>query len=202
MSIKTLETTELVVGFPHQTALFQKFKSQAPLQNNRIYHVEVKLKQNPVFTSSFITALTPLHATVKEIRRDLGDFAKDVDDIEILSVIYETSLLAEEFDTEDTQLEPAGIIKTQKKWARYTTDIEIVEVVYLGMAKKFGTFKKSIGELNVSDTQNLTGLANLLKRFKTKVEEAETALTGTGSGTVGSFVKASNNYIYSERGTF
>lgn len=202
MALEMIETKELVVGLPHQQALFRKYQSQPVLEANRIYKMNLKFKHQPLVELKFTTTLDPCLATVKEIKRDLGKFIEEVADEVLLKIIFENSQLVEDLAGDGADLSGDSLLKVKKKWVRFKTDCDLVETIYLGMAKDFGTFKKVIGDITISNTQNLPGLETLLKRFKDKVQEAEDELAGSSGNFVSSFVKASNTYTYSERGTF
>ena len=197
-----VETNETVVGLPHQTSLFKRYGKQEWLVSNRVYRLQVTLKGQEPTETHFTSLLSPCLATVKEIRRDTGKYTEDMSDEEILAWIYEMSLHVEELDSDDTELDAAGLLKQKKRWVRYRTDCELIETIYLGLSKNYGTFKKSVGDLSISNEQDLPLLDTLLKRFQQKADEAEALITGASGTTVASFVKASNTSTYDERGTF
>ena len=123
-------------------------------------------------------------------------------DDEILAWIYELSQRVEDLDSDDTELEGDALLKQKKIWVRYQVDCELIETIYLGLAKGYGTFKKTMGDLSVSNNQELPVLETLLKRFKKKADDAESKITGGDASPMSSFVKAANTYTYTERGTF
>ena len=198
----TLETSEVVVGFPHQPSLFKRYGKTELLVGNRVYRLQVALKGQEPTQTHFTSFLSPCLSTVKEIRRDLGKFIEEVSDEEILAWIYELSQRVEDLDSDDTELEGDALLKQKKIWVRYQVDCELIETIYLGLAKGYGTFKKTMGDLSVSNNQELPVLETLLKRFKKKADDAESKITGGDASPMSSFVKASNTYTYTERGTF
>ena len=197
-----VETNKVVVGLPHQSSLFKRYGKEERLVANRVYRLQVTLKGEEPHETHFTTVLSPCLATIKEIRRDTGKYTEEVSDEDILAWIYEMSQRVEDLDSEDTELDDAGLLKQQKRWVRYQTNCELIETVYLGLAKNYGTFKKTVGDLSISNAQNLPALDALLKRFQQKADEAEALITGASSSPVASFVKASNSYTYDERETF
>lgn len=197
-----VETNEVVVGLPHQPSLFKRYRKEERLVANRIYRLQVTLKGEKPYETHFTTVLSPCLATIKEIRRDTGKYTEEVSDEDILAWIYEMSRRVEDLDREGTALDDAGLLKQQKNWVRYQTNCELIETVYLSLAKNYGTFKKTVGDLSVSNAQNLPALETLLKRFQQKADEAEALITGANSSPVASFVKASNKHSYNEREKF
>ena len=79
--------------------------------------------------------------------------------------------------------------------------MDFVYAAYLTLSQKKGSISKTIGELSISQVFSVPALDNMLKAFKNKLKAVEDELTGY-ENSVASFVKATNNYSYSERSSF
>lgn len=200
-------------------ALYKKYTSIQKLKFNNRYNIHIKLN-NKNIDWSFTTRLTPMFSTVKKIKEDIGEFIQGFTEEYIMSVIHNNSweilnrvnesleddtvsegMIIEDFiapNNENEYISPNRIIS---KWVKIKTEIDLIYARYYGISYNYGSVKKTIGDISIEKSTKLPYIDELLKRLKKDLEDTEEAIFG-GINFIGSAVKGSTNYQYSERGTF
>lgn len=200
----TKDSKTKVAGYSSQkNVMFTINADKDYLKANNIYRTQIRFKNGEKFEWKHVSKIEPLLVSVTKIRNDTGELLVDVSDEQIARTIYYNSfevceLTEEEFA--DISADDDNY-KTRCQWVRYKTNMDFVYAAYLTLSQKKGSISKSIGELSISQTFSVPALDNMLKAFKTKLKTAEDALTGYENSVL-SFVKAGNNYSYSERASF
>lgn len=201
-------------------ALYKKYTSVQKLNFNNRYKIHIKINDKDI-DWQFVTRFTPMFCTVKKNQEDIGEFIQGFTEEYILSVIHRNSWeivnrinealeddeASEGMSIEDTitadpttneYISPNRIIS---KWVKIKTEIDLIYARYYGISYNYGSVKKEIGDISIEKSTKLPYIDELLKRLKEELEDAEEAIFG-GINFIGSAVKGSTNYQYSERGTF
>lgn len=201
-------------------ALFQKYTSVQKINFNNRYKIHLKMDDVDI-DWSFTTRLTPLFCTSKKILEDIGEFIQGFTEEYINSKIHRNSweillrineALEDDEASEDIRIEnpikpdvttneytsPNRIVS---KWVKIKTEIDLIYARYYGISYNYGTITKTIGDVTVSKTTKLPYIDELLKNLKKDLESTEEAIFG-GTNLSKGFIKGSNSYTYSERGTF
>jgi len=201
-------------------ALYKRYASVEKLKFNNRYKVRIKLK-NQEINWQFTTKLTPLFCTNQKIREDIGEFIQGFTDEYILSMIHRNSweivkrineALEDDDASENMRLEDAiapnpdnneyeSPNRSVSKWVRIKTEIDLIYARYYGISYNYGSVRKTIGDISIEKATKLPYIDELLKRLNKDLAAAEEAIFG-GINFIGSAIKGSINYQYSERGTF
>ncbi len=201
-------------------ALYKKYTSVQKLNFNNRYRIHIKINDKDI-DWQFVTKLTPMFSTVKKIQEDIGEFIQGFTEEYIISVIHRNSweiinrineALEDDDASENMSIEdpinpdsetneyvsPNRIVS---KWVRIKTEIDLIYARYYGISYNYGSVTKTIGDITIEKSTKLPYIDELLKRLNEELETTEEAIFG-GINFIGSAVKGSINYQYSERGTF
>ena len=201
-------------------ALYKKYTSVQKLNFNNRYKIHIKINDKDI-DWQFVTVFTPMFSTVKKIKEDIGEFIQGFTEEYILSVIHKNSweivnrinealeddeasegMLIEDPIVADPEtneyISPNRIVS---KWVKLKTEIDLIYARYYGISYNYGSVKKEIGDISIEKSTKLPYIDELLKRLKDELDDAEEAIFG-GINFIGSAIKGSINYQYSERGTF
>ena len=143
----------------------------------------------------------------KKIYEDIGEFLEGFTEEYINSMIYRNSNevielideLAEqgiqnvhyEIDSDGNYI---GDNRAIKNWVKFKTEIDLILARYFGISYKYGTVKKTVGDITIEKSTKLPYIDNLLDRLKKQFQEADDVIKGVNS--VVSTVKAIVNYKY------
>lgn len=201
-------------------ALYKKYTSVQKLNFNNRYKIHIKVNDKDI-DWQFVTKLTPMFCTVKKIQEDIGEFIQGFTEEYIMSIIHRNSweiinrinealedddasenMTIENTITPDTDTnEYTSPNRTVSKWVRIKTEIDLIYARYYGISYNYGSVTKTIGDITIEKSTKLPYIDELLKRLNNDLENTEEAIFG-GINFIGSAVKGSTNYQYSERGTF
>lgn len=200
----TKDSKMRVAGYSNQkNKMFTINGEQDYLLANNRYRTHIRLKNGEEFEWQHVSKIEPLMISVTKIRNDTGELLADVSDEQIARTIYYNGLESCELTDEvfsDISSDDDNY-KLRCQWVRYKTNMDFIYAAYLTLSQKKGSISKSIGELSISQVFSVPALDNMLKAFKNKLKDTEDKLTGA-ENTVASFVKAGNNYSYTERASF
>lgn len=193
-----------------KNALYKKYGTLRRLKVNNLYNVQICIDKE--FTRwSFMSEMSPMFATVKQVRQQIGKFIEDVTDSQIELMLYANSVkVVELIDQLANQEEPVenvtyevdanGIYSTTyravKNWVLYQTCIDLIYYIYYGIAIRYGSIKKIIGDIDIERNVKLPYLDDLLDRLKDLWEDADEEIRGVDI--VKSFVKAIDKYKYTD----
>lgn len=201
-------------------ALYKKYTSVQKLNFNNRYRIHIKINDKDI-DWQFVTKFTPMFCTVKKIQEDIGEFIQGFTDEYIMSIIHRNSweiinrineALEDDEASEDILIEDTIVPDTEtneytsphrivSKWVRIKTEIDLIYARYYGISYNYGSVTKTIGDITIEKSTKLPYIDELLKRLNDELEDAEEAIFG-GVNFIGTAVKGSVNYQYSERGTF
>ena len=201
-------------------ALYKKYTSVQKLNFNNRYKIHIKINNKDI-DWQFTTKLTPMFCTVKKIQEDIGEFIQGFTEEYIISVIHNNSweiinrineALENDDASENMTIEDTIVPNTEtneyispnrnvSKWVKIKTEIDLIYARYYGISYNYGSVTKTIGDITIQKSTKLPYIDELLKRLNDELENAEEAIFG-GINFIGSAVKGSVNYQYSERGTF
>ena len=201
-------------------ALYKKYTSVEKLKFNNRYKIQIKINDKDI-EWQFVTRFTPMFCTVKKIQEDIGEFIQGFTEEYIMSVIHRNSweivnkineALEDDTASEDMSIEDPIVPDAEtneytspnravSNWVRFKTEIDLIYARYYGISYNYGSVTKTIGDISIQKSTKLPYIDELLKRLKSDLEAAEEAIFG-GMNFIGSAVKGSVNYEYSERGTF
>ena len=201
-------------------ALYKKYTSVQKLNFNNRYKIHIKINDKDI-DWQFTTKLTPMFCTVKKIQEDIGEFIQGFTEEYIMSVIHNNSweiinrineALEDDDASENMTIEDAIVPNTEtneyispnrnvSKWVKIKTEIDLIYARYYGISYNYGSVTKTIGDITIQKSTKLPYIDELLKRLNGELENVEEAIFG-GINFIGSAVKGSVNYQYSERGTF
>lgn len=221
ISNKETENIQIISFGKRDTAnaLYKKYTSVQKLNFNNRYKIHIKINDKDI-DWQFVTKLTPMFCTVKKIQEDIGEFIQGFTEEYIMSIIHRNSweivnrinealesddasdITIENTITPDTETnEYTSPNRTVSKWVRIKTEIDLIYARYYGISYNYGSVTKTIGDITIQKSTKLPYIDELLKRLKNDLEDTEEAIFG-GINFIGSAVKGSVNYQYSERGTF
>lgn len=222
ISNKELENAKIIsYGRRDNTnSLYKRYTSVQKLNFNNRYKIHVKIKGQDI-DWQFTTKLTPLFCTAQKIREDIGEFIQGFTDEYILSMIHRNSweivnrineALEDDTASENMVIEDSispnpetneyeSPNRSVSKWVRIKTEIDLIYARYYGISYNYGSVKKAIGDISIEKSTKLPYIDELLKRLNKDLAATEEAIFG-GINFIGSAVKGSVNYQYSERGTF
>lgn len=201
-------------------ALYKKYTSVEKLKFNNRYKIQIKINDKDI-EWQFVTRFTPMFCTVKKIQEDIGEFIQGFTEEYIMSVIHRNSweivnrineALEDDTASEGMSIEDPIVPDAEtneytspnravSNWVRFKTEIDLIYARYYGISYNYGSVTKTIGDISIQKSTKLPYIDELLKRLKNDLAAAEEAIFG-GMNFIGSAVKGSVNYEYSERGTF
>lgn len=201
-------------------ALYKKYTSVQKLNFNNRYKIHIKINDKDI-DWQFTTKLTPMFCTVKKIQEDIGEFIQGFTEEYIISVIHNNSweiinrineALEDDDASENMTIEDIIVPNTEtneyispnrnvSKWVKIKTEIDLIYARYYGISYNYGSVTKTIGDITIQKSTKLPYIDELLKRLNGELENVEEVIFG-GINFIGSAVKGSVNYQYSERGTF
>ena len=160
---------------------------------------------------NFVSHLNPLFVSSKKIWEDIGEFIEGFTERYINSMIYRNSVevieliddLANQEEAienvtyeQDEYGEYTTTYRAVKNWVKSKTEIELVMARYYGISYRYGSVKKSVGDLEIEKSTKLPYIDDLLDRLKKQFDEADKVIKGLNI--VASAVKASINYSYED----
>ena len=175
-------------------AIFKKYSEENLLKKNNKYIFNVKI-DNEDITSVFYSKTSPLLISVRNIRSEIGEFISDYTDQQIIDVIYNNSVdliaklnvIAESENEKDitvtyevdedgnyTFSNPRAI----KAYMIAKTCIDLIYSKYFGISARYGSIKKSIGDIDVEKSVKLPYIDNLLAKYKKMLEDALKVIDG------------------------
>ena len=201
-------------------ALYKKYTSVKKLKFNNRYTIHLKINDKDI-DWQFVTKFTPMFSTIKKIQEDIGEFIQGFTEEYISSVIHKNSweiinrinealeddeasegMSIEDTITPDPETEEyTSPNRVVSKWVKIKSEIDLIYARYYGISYNYGSVTKTIGDITIEKSTKLPYIDELLKRLNSDLKEAEEAIFG-GMNFIGSAVKGSVNYQYSERGTF
>lgn len=208
-----------------KNSIFKKYSDNKKLFTNSSFNINISFKEDKysAIEWSFDSKLDPMFSTVKRIRLDTGDILNGYEDKDILDTLYmntkqvlelylqnltnqsENDSSVTTYDTVDDMLKNLESFPTAcTNWVRYKTDIDLVNACYISISAKYGTQEKNIGPIETTSTVKLPDYDNLLKRFQSLFDKADSEVSGEGTLAVASFVKAGDTSytITTERMSF
>lgn len=193
-----------------KNTLFRKYSSEKRIKLNNIYNISLCIDKEFV-DWSFASQLSPMFATVKQVRNQIGDFIKTIEDDQINEINYKNSIevieLIDQLANQDDPVENVtyeqnsdGIYDTTyravKNWVLYKSCIDLIYYIYYGIAINYGSIKKQIGDITIEKSTKLPYLDQLLDRLKDLWDDADAEIKGINF--VASFVKGIDLYKYDD----
>ncbi len=191
-----------------KNTLYKKYGTVQRLKYNNKYEVCICVdKENIKY--HFISQLNPLFCSSKRIYEDIGEFIEGFTDEYINSLLYHNSVEVIELidDLKEDDIENVHYNKDDKgkyttedrairNWVRYKTDIDLIMARYYGISLRYGSIKKTVGDINIERDTKLPYLDDLLERLKGQYDEADKVISGFN--VVASAVKGIINYKYDD----
>ena len=191
-------------------ALYKKYGTVKRLKENNKYEIQICIDKD-IYKWNFISKLNPLFVSSKKIWEDIGEFIEGFTEEYINSMLYRNSVevieLIDELANSDDAIENVTYEKDAdgnytttsraiKNWVKYKTEIQLVMARYYGISYRYGSVKKSIGDIAIEKSTKLPYIDNLLDGLKDQFEEADNAIRGINI--VASGVKGITNYSYDD----
>lgn len=196
-------------------ALYKKYTSIQKLNYNNRYKIRLTIDGKEI-SWNFVTKMTPMFSTVKKVLEDIGEFIPGFTEEYILSILHRNSweIINMINDTaasnetvnvtiikDATNGDYVPSSKAVNNWVKYKTEVDLIYSRYYGMSFNYGSITKTIGDITITKTTNLPLIDALLKKANAGAETAQNIIFGTRAF-VGSYVKGSTPYEYSQRGSF
>ena len=191
-------------------ALYKKYGTVKRLKENNKYEIQICIDKD-IYKWNFVSKLNPLFVSSKKIWEDIGEFIEGFTEEYINSMLYRNSVevieLIDELANSDDAIENVTYEKDTdgnytttsraiKNWVKYKTELQLVMARYYGISYRYGSVKKSIGDIAIEKSTKLPYIDNLLDRLKDQFEEADNAIRGINI--VASGVKGITNYSYED----
>ena len=191
-------------------ALYKKYGTVRRFKPNNVYDVQICIDKE-IISWNFVSHLNPLFVSSKKIWEDIGEFIEGFTERYINSMIYRNSVevieliddLANQEEAienvtyeQDEYGEYTTTYRAVKNWVKSKTEIELVMARYYGISYRYGSVKKSVGDLEIEKSTKLPYIDDLLDRLKKQFDEADKVIKGLNI--VASAVKASINYSYED----
>ena len=191
-------------------ALYKKYGTVKRLKENNKYEIQICIDKD-IYKWNFVSKLNPLFVSSKKIWEDIGEFIEGFTEEYINSMLYRNSVevieLIDELANSDNAVENVTYEKDAdgnytttsraiKNWVKYKTEIQLVMARYYGISYRYGSVKKSIGDIAIEKSTKLPYIDNLLDRLKDQFEEADNTIRGINI--VASGVKGITNYSYDD----
>ena len=191
-------------------ALYKKYGTVRRFKPNNVYDVQICIDKEMI-SWHFVSHLNPLFVSSKKIWEDIGEFIEGFTERYINSMIYRNSVevieliddLANQEEAienvtyeQDEYGEYTTTYRAVKNWVKSKTEIELVMARYYGISYRYGSVKKSVGDLEIEKSTKLPYIDDLLDRLKKQFDEADKVIKGLNI--VASAVKASINYSYED----
>ena len=191
-------------------ALYKKYGTVRRFKPNNVYDVQICIDKEMI-SWNFVSHLNPLFVSSKKIWEDIGEFIEGFTERYINSMIYRNSVevieliddLANQEEAienvtyeQDEYGEYTTTYRAVKNWVKSRTEIELVMARYYGISYRYGSVKKSVGDLEIEKSTKLPDIDDLLDRLKEQFDEADKVIKGLNI--VASAVKASINYSYED----
>lgn len=187
-----------------KNAIYPMFTSEVKFKFNHKYEFFVKADED--YMVNFQSKYDPYYSTVDRVRTDTGGLLDNVRDEIIANVIYDNSkLVIEKLGGQEAAEErmEEGVPMYVKNFVRYKTDIDLCYAIYLSKTGKIGSFKKKLGDLDVSNEVKLPYLNDMLSRFRELLKPNEDLVDGDSLDFTMGFVKAKQTaYPVASRGVF
>lgn len=192
------------------SALYKKYGTVNRLKLNNKYEVCICVGKE-VFRWNFVTKLSPFFSSVKKILEDIGEFIEGDTEEYITSMLYRNSVeviaLIDELANQEDPVENVtyevdsdgnytGSHSAIKDWVRYKTEIELIYARYYGISLRYGSIKKSLGDIDIERSVKLPYIDQLLARIKDLWEDADNKIRGINVVAYG--VKGITNYKYDD----
>ena len=191
-------------------ALYKKYGTVRRFKPNNVYDVQICIDKEMI-SWNFVSHLNPLFVSSKKIWEDIGECIEGFTERYINSMIYRNSVevieliddLANQEEAienvtyeQDEYGEYTTTYRAVKNWVKSKTEIELVMARYYGISYRYGSVKKSVGDLEIEKSTKLPYIDDLLDRLKKQFDEADKVIKGLNI--VASAVKASINYSYED----
>lgn len=191
-------------------ALYKKYGTVNRLKMNNKYEVCICIKKE-LFRWNFISKLSPMFCSSKQIWKDIGEFIEGFTEEYINDMLYTNSKevieLIDELANQEDPVQNAtysvdedgnytGSITAVKSWVRYKTEIELIYARYYGISLRYGSVKKELGDISIQKDTKLPYIDQLLDRLKDLFDLADEAIRGVDTVAYG--VKAINDYTYDD----
>ena len=191
-------------------ALYKKYGTVKRLKENNKYEIQICIDKD-IYKWNFVSKLNPLFVSSKKIWEDIGEFIEGFTEEYINSMLYRNSVevieLIDELANSDDAIENVTYEKDMdgnytttsraiKNWVKYKTELQLVMARYYGISYKYGSVKKSIGDIAIEKSTKLPYIDNLLDGLKDQFEEADNTIRGINI--VASGVKGITNYSYDD----
>ena len=191
-------------------ALYKKYGTVRRFKPNNVYDVQICIDKEMI-SWNFVSHLNPLFVSSKKIWEDIGEFIEGFTERYINAMIYRKSVevieliddLANQEEAienvtyeQDEYGEYTTTYRAVKNWVKSKTEIELVMARYYGISYRYGSVKKSVGDLEIEKSTKLPYIDDLLDRLKKQFDEADKVIKGLNI--VASAVKASINYSYED----
>ena len=191
-------------------ALYKKYGTVKRLKENNKYEIQICIDKD-IYKWNFVSKLNPLFVSSKKIWEDIGEFIEGFTEEYINSMLYRNSVevieLIDELANGDDAVENVTYEKDTdgnytttsraiKNWVKYKTELQLVMARYYGISYRYGSVKKSIGDIAIEKSTKLPYIDNLLDGLKDQFEEADNAIRGINI--VASGVKGITNYSYDD----
>lgn len=175
------------------------FVDEAMLMENGRYEMRIKIGDMEK-EITFQTKRTPLYTTIRTIRSDYKQFFSVYSDEDILNVIHQNSLEAQETATSllDNQETPYAL----KQYVRYKTELDLAMDLLLALNTEAGQTSKQLGEMTIQKQRYLQPLKDIIDLLQKKVDAWEVQAFGVKTKPK-SAVRAGNTvYPLNKRATF
>lgn len=191
-------------------ALYKKYGTVNRLKSNNKYEICICIRKE-IFRWNFLSKLSPMFVQSRRIWEDIGEFIEGFTEEYIQSTLYQNSkevigLIDELANQEDPVTNATyevdengnytGSISAVKNWVRYKTDIDLIYARYYGISLRYGSVKKSVGDIAIEKSTKLPYLDQLLDKLKKGFNAADEAIRGVDTVAYG--VKAINDYKYDD----
>lgn len=192
------------------SALYKKYGAVKRLKLNNKYEVCICIKKD-IFRWNFVTKLSPFFSSVKKILEDIGEFIDGYTEEYITSMLYRNSVevitlideLAEQEDpvenvtyTVDNDGNYTGSHSAIQDWVKYKTEMDLIYARYYGISLRYGSIKKSLGDISIERNTKLPYIDQLLDRIKDLWQDADDKIRGVNVVAYG--VKGITNYSYDD----
>lgn len=142
---------------------------------------------------------TPLYATTRQIRTDIGSAIVDIPDSTVYNVIRSNSLYVDQIYT--TQINPSNIPYEVQQYVRYQSEVDLILNRY-AQNTSGSTSEFTLGDFSVSNsTTSQSSMKYILGELQRRADYWLKKLQTTTSSSVKSFVKGGTNWPdYMSRG--
>ena len=196
------DRTSIISNIPKEDSIYKTFSKTTQLYKNNKFKVHLEICNN-TYDKEFYSTLDPFYSKIKTVRNDTGNLLDDIDDEVIALYIHENSLDAFNLLKNNSDDEDVVVTNAARQYARYKTDLDLLNASYLTIVSKYGVSEKKILSLDIKEERELPELDDMMKYFKDKVSQYEEELQGSSETVAASFQKASStSYPIDSRNSF